>query len=165
MGAPDSPVHTRQVLFTVRCPGHVSWSVRSAVVDRWIRWLPDCPVHTGQSGAAAWEHPLWASLQTVRVSHWTVQCTPDKYCSLPDRDENGTGTRNGYQIRVPKRDVISDTDTGILFVGTDTGITWILNLGYGVGYRITNTRSVPENPESDTCIRNSGTPFFFFYII
>jgi hypothetical protein len=47
------------------------------------------------------------------------------------RDENGTGTRNGYRIRVPKRDVISDTDTGILFVGTDTGITRILNLGYG----------------------------------
>jgi hypothetical protein len=35
------------------------------------------------------------------------------------------------RIRVPKRDVISDTDTGILFVGTDTGITRILNLGYG----------------------------------
>ena len=52
--------------------------------------------------------------------------------SVPgDRDENGTGTRNGYRIRVPKRDVISDTDTGILFVGTDTGITRILNLGYG----------------------------------
>jgi hypothetical protein len=48
-----------------------------------------------------------------------------------DRDENGTGTWNGYQIRVPKRDVISDTDTGILFVGTDTGSTRILNLGYG----------------------------------
>jgi hypothetical protein len=47
------------------------------------------------------------------------------------RDENGTGTRNGYRIRVPKRDVISDMDTGILFVGTDTGITRILNLGYG----------------------------------
>jgi hypothetical protein len=47
------------------------------------------------------------------------------------RDENGTGTRNGYRIRVPKRDVISGTDTGILFVGTDTGITRILNLGYG----------------------------------
>jgi hypothetical protein len=45
------------------------------------------------------------------------------------RDENGTGTRNGYRIRVPKRDVISDTDTGIFFVGTDTGITQILNLG------------------------------------
>jgi hypothetical protein len=43
----------------------------------------------------------------------------------------GTGTRNGYRIRVLKRDVISDTDTGILFVGTDTGITRILNLGYG----------------------------------
>ena len=51
--------------------------------------------------------------------------------STPIRDENGTGTRNGYRIRVPKRDVISDTDTGILFVGTDTGITRILNLGYG----------------------------------
>jgi hypothetical protein len=48
-----------------------------------------------------------------------------------DRDENGTGTRNGYRIRVAKRDIISDTDTGILFVGTDTGITRILNLGYG----------------------------------
>jgi hypothetical protein len=47
------------------------------------------------------------------------------------RDENGTGTRNGYRIRVSKQDVISDTDTGILFVGTDTGITPILNLGYG----------------------------------
>jgi hypothetical protein len=41
------------------------------------------------------------------------------------------GTRNGYRIRVPKQDVISDTDTGILFVGTGTGITQILNLGYG----------------------------------
>jgi hypothetical protein len=47
------------------------------------------------------------------------------------RDENGTGTRNEYRIRVPKRDVISDTDTSILFVGTDTCITRILNLGYG----------------------------------
>jgi hypothetical protein len=47
------------------------------------------------------------------------------------RDENGMGTRNGYRIRVSKQDVILDTDTGILFVGTDTGITRILNLGYG----------------------------------
>jgi hypothetical protein len=38
---------------------------------------------------------------------------------------------NGYRIRVPKRDVISDTDTGILFVGTDSCIIQILNLGYG----------------------------------
>jgi hypothetical protein len=47
------------------------------------------------------------------------------------RDANETGTRNGYRIWVPKRDVISGTDTSILFVGTDTGITRILNLGYG----------------------------------
>ena len=56
--------------------------------------------------------------------------TPSSSRTEP-RDENGTGTRNGYRIRVPKRDVISNTDTGILFVGTDTGITRILNLGYG----------------------------------
>jgi hypothetical protein len=31
-----------------------------------------------------------------------------------------------------------------------------------VGYGITNTRSVPENPGSDTGTRNSGTRFFFF---
>jgi hypothetical protein len=47
----------------------------------------------------------------------------------PIRDENGTGIQNGYRIRVSKWDVISDT--GILFVGTDTGIIRILNLGYG----------------------------------
>jgi hypothetical protein len=47
------------------------------------------------------------------------------------RDENGTGTRNRYRIRVPKRDEFSDTETGILFVGTDTGTTRILALGYG----------------------------------
>jgi hypothetical protein len=44
-------------------------------------------------------------------------------CPTPmDRDENGTDTRNGYQIRVLKQDIISDTDTDILFVGTDTSI-------------------------------------------
>jgi hypothetical protein len=47
------------------------------------------------------------------------------------RDENGTGTRNGYRIRVPKRDEFSDTETGILFGGTDTGTTRILAPGYG----------------------------------
>jgi hypothetical protein len=59
---------------------------------------------------------------------------PSIYFSLlysVSRDENGTSTRNVYRIRVPKRDVISDTDTGILFIGTDTDITRILNLGYG----------------------------------
>jgi hypothetical protein len=47
------------------------------------------------------------------------------------RDENGMGTQNGYWIRVRKQDEISDTETGILFVGTDTSTTQILNLGYG----------------------------------
>jgi hypothetical protein len=96
----------------------------------------------------------------IYSSHYNIstqKSTHHRVIVVRDRDENGMGTRNGYRIRVPKRDVISDTDTGILFVGTDTGITRVR-----VGYGITNTRAVPENPGSDTGTRTSGTRFFFF---
>jgi hypothetical protein len=81
------------------------------------------------------------------------------------RDENGTGTRNGYRIRVPKRDVISDTDTGIFVCRDGYGYYPDIEPQIRVGYGITNTRAVPENPGSDTGTRNSGTRFFFFCII
>jgi hypothetical protein len=53
-----------------------------------------CPVHTGQSGADCPVHhrtdrcyslraPVCGlSAQTVRLSHRTVRCAPDRYCSL-----------------------------------------------------------------------------------
>jgi hypothetical protein len=81
----------------------------------------------------------------------------------------GTGIGYGYPERV------SDT-------GTKTGRNFghgcryfVCRDGYGyypdieprirVGYGITNTRAVPENPGSNTGTQNSGTRFFFFCII
>jgi hypothetical protein len=62
----------RRAHWTVRCAPdihcslsgacHVSRPLGSVAVDRWIQPLPDCPVHTGQSGAIARERLLWASL-------------------------------------------------------------------------------------------------------
>jgi hypothetical protein len=61
-------------------------------------------------------------------------------CSSLTRGENGSGTRNGYRIRVLIRDYFSDTDTGIFIFGTDTGNTRIVQFRIRVGYGASTTR-------------------------
>jgi hypothetical protein len=67
-GALDSPVPTEHALFTIRCPGHVSRPLGSASVDRWIRPLPDYPVHTRQSGAIA--RGRLVAGPSAQTTHW-----------------------------------------------------------------------------------------------
>jgi hypothetical protein len=59
---------------TVHClvPCHVSQPLGSVAVGRWIRPLPDCPMHTGQSGATA------RGRLVAGPSAQTVWCTPDR---------------------------------------------------------------------------------------
>jgi hypothetical protein len=75
--------------------------------------------------------PLSVSEYMNKFMQLSRYAPEDVNTNAKSRDENGTGTRNGYRIRVRKRDEISDTETGILFVRTDTGTTRILNLEYG----------------------------------
>jgi hypothetical protein len=66
---------------------HVSRPLASVAVDRWIRPLPsvrctpDSPVPTVRCYTP--RAPVCGpSAQTVLLSHRTVRCTPDMYCSL-----------------------------------------------------------------------------------
>jgi hypothetical protein len=78
MGAPDSPVHIRQALLTVRClPRQPTVGVCSS--HRWIRPLPRL---SGAHQTVRCYNPrapiVGLSAQTVRVSHRTVRCTLDR---------------------------------------------------------------------------------------
>ena len=75
--------------------------------------------------------PLSVSEYRNKFMQLSRYAPEDVNTDAKSRDENGAGTRNGYRIRVPKRDEFSDTETGILFVRTDTSTTRILALGYG----------------------------------
>jgi hypothetical protein len=67
----------------VRCPSHVSWSLRSVAVDHWIQLLPRLSgAHRTDrcySPESTWLRALCADCP---ITHWTVRCTPDMYCSL-----------------------------------------------------------------------------------
>jgi hypothetical protein len=75
--------------------------------------------------------PLSVSEYRNKFMQLSRYAPEDVNTDAKSRDENGAGTRNGYRIRVRKRDEILDTKTGILFIKTDMGTTWILNLEYG----------------------------------
>jgi hypothetical protein len=64
---------------------HVSRPLESVAVDRWIQPLPRL---SGAHRIVRCYSPrapvVGLSAQIVRMSHQTVQCTPDSYCSLSD---------------------------------------------------------------------------------
>jgi hypothetical protein len=62
---------------------HVSRLLGSVAVDRWIRPLPRLSgAHRRVQCYSPRAPVVVLSVQTVRVSHQTVWCTPDKYCLL-----------------------------------------------------------------------------------
>jgi hypothetical protein len=105
--------------------------------------------------------------------------TYQNMCRKKEKKDNRAHMRTMRQTKKEKKDMAYlGMKTGrVSGTGTKTGRNFgygygyfICRDGYGyyldieprirVGYRITNTRSVPENPGSDT-----GTRFFFFCII
>jgi hypothetical protein len=81
-GAPDSPVHTGQALFTMRCPATSAdrWSLQQSTVGSnrclTVQCTPDSPVLQPKSVVVG------LSALTVRLSHKTVWCTPGMHCAL-----------------------------------------------------------------------------------
>jgi hypothetical protein len=162
--AEDLPHLSRGLTELVLAPGYKSVVVASpgplasCITDRGLE-----KGNESLAGAPARGSPAPTPLPNAGVLLGSGPSPPPPWRSA--RDENGTGTRNGYRIRVPKRDVISDTDTGIFVCRDGYGYYPDIEPQIRVGYGITNTRAVPENPGSDTGTRNSGTRFFFFCII
>jgi hypothetical protein len=78
MGTSDSLVLTGHTQFIVRCPPRQP-TLGSVAVDRWIRPLPRLSgAHRTVRCYNLRVPVVGVSAQTVRVSHQTVRCAPDK---------------------------------------------------------------------------------------